>query len=461
MSYSKQLIAEISDHISPELKDFFELKKNILAFPTTTIQQAVEMAMDFYLKGEMLRENISTQITTIKKSRNRKRARWYVNFQNDSKLSLEDKKHPFASLILLARTAGTTDYRRMFGEKELDEILEEEKEKVAIWAKDIDGWLISYPCISSFTSGSIYKTFLSDLIIDIWRYLQESLGGNIASYTAKFPEDLIPLPIFSARQFIPDMNQEGELLKDTVYDEEGKSILSLTVNPLEAKSNPIKTMDATDRAIFSTILTRIPNSFYLDRKVVIPVSDLTKSVTGRSKCNEAEKARVKQRLQKFTDFSYSYKEGNKLVAFNFFDNIVVDEGASGEQIATVTFGEVIHSSVVEQKLISVVSGEMRALENKLSQVLFFMIQRERITAAQKGQLDGMVSYSSFLQSARFPTSSKKKNKKEIQTALDDFVAKNIVIDSYSVDGDIFHIHFRPLTDEEMEDLNLENNRWTL
>ena len=73
----------------------------------------------------------------------------------------------------------------------------------------------------------------------------------------------------------------------------------------------------------------------------------------------------------------------------------------------------------------------------------------------------MISYATFFMSARFPSSNKKKNMKEIRAALDEFVNKKIAIKSYSIDGDIFWINFIPMSEDEMEDLNLERNRLVL
>lgn len=460
--YSRQLIAEITDHLNPVLKDFFDVKKNILEFPAATLASAVEDAMNYYFEGETAKENLIARMTVVRKSRNRKKSRWYKTYIDDmANMSLDDKDHPAASVIIMAKTLSPAEYKAVFGDKNINDILKDELKKTEDWIADLESPLTSFPSISRFTSGSIYKSFRTDLILDIWNYILENLDGNIESYMNRFPENLIVLPLFSARQFKAPMTQEGDLLKNTVYDEDGKEILSMTVNPREAKSNPIKIMDAVDRQIFATLLSRIKNSFYYDKKIAMPLNELAKSVTGRKKCNDEEKDRIKKRLLKFTDYSYSYREGKKMYSFNFFDNIAIDDGGGGEATVVCTFGEMLHDSVVQQKLVSVNSNEMRSLENKLSQVLFFAMQKERISAVQKGVLNGFISYSGFLQIARFPSSSKRKNMKEISTALDEFVNQKIAISSYSVDGDIFNISFLPMSDEEIEDLNLENNRWVL
>ena len=458
--YSRQLIAEIAENINPLLRDFFEYKKDVFEFPVPSITQAVTDAMNYYYKGDTAREDLSARMLVIKQSRKKKRIRWYRSYQEDIKLySIDSKKHPAAMAVQAARAMTPDSYRNIYGEKTIQMIVDEEAARTEQWFLDPDSPLVAYPYIGKFTCGSIYKSFRADLIIDIWRYLQDTLDGNIESFMNRFPENLISLPLFTARQFHAKMEEEGELLKDVVYDEEGAELLTLTVNANEGQGNPVKIMDATDRMLFAVLLSRIKNSFYYDKKVSMPLSELARAITGRKKCNSEQKERIRQRLLKFTDYSYSFTDDKKMYSFNFFDNVSIDAG--GEETVVCTFGEMLHDSVVRQKLIGVTANEMRSLENKLAQVIFFAMQKERISAAQKGDLEGIVSYSVFLQIARFPTANKRKNMKEIRTALDEFVAQGIAIKSYVVEGDIFIIQFIPLSAAEKDDLNLENNRWVI
>ena len=99
---------------------------------------------------------------------------------------------------------------------------------------------------------------------------------------------------------------------------------------------------------------------------------------------------------------------------------------------------------------------MYSLKNKLSEVILFALQKERVSAYQSGNLEGVVSYPSILQAARFSTTNQKKNIKEISTALNEFVTKNIIIESYKLEGDCFYLKFYPMSPDELADLNLES-----
>ena len=374
MSYSRQLITDIADHICTPLREFFEVQKDILGFPSSTLQQAVEEVMKFYFGGEYEKASLIQKTWTIKKSRNRKKLRWYNTYMADyDTYPLTSPDHPAAHIIQVARTVSPTEYRRMYGTMSLEEIVQQNHDQVEAWYRDLDSMLIAYPSIKRIAPARIYLAFRMDLILEIWGYILKTLDGNIEAFTSAFPEDLIPLPIFSAKQYKEEMAPDSDLLENKTYDDDGREVLRMTVNPTEAKTNPIMSMDAVDRNIFSVLLARTRNSFYTDKKIVINLTDLCKTVSGRPKVNKAEKERIKNRVQKFTDYSYTFKKDGQLISFNFFDNVVIKEGEGGEETVAVTVGDFIHSAVVEQKVISVLSGEMMALENKLSQVIFYAI----------------------------------------------------------------------------------------
>ena len=55
-----------------------------------------------------------------------KRARWYKSYITDIEtMTLDDPKHPVASVINMARSLPIDQYVNIFGDKELDEIIEE------------------------------------------------------------------------------------------------------------------------------------------------------------------------------------------------------------------------------------------------------------------------------------------------------------------------------------------------
>ena len=144
-----------------------------------------------YLEGKTSREDLIPVINKIKKSRLQKRARWYKSYITDIEtMTLDDPKHPVASVINMARSLPIDQYVNIFGDKELDEIIEEYKERATVWKNDANSLLISFPGIASFTNNSIYNSLKNDLMSNAWKYIETDLAGNIDSYLRMFPEEL-------------------------------------------------------------------------------------------------------------------------------------------------------------------------------------------------------------------------------------------------------------------------------
>jgi hypothetical protein len=115
-------------------------------------------------------------INKVKKSRLQKRSRWYKSYINDiDTISIDDAKHPLATVVAMAKTLPVEDYTKMFGDKDLQEIIEDKKRAATEWKNDSNTLLIDFPGISSFTYNSIYNSLKNDLIISAWKYIECSI----------------------------------------------------------------------------------------------------------------------------------------------------------------------------------------------------------------------------------------------------------------------------------------------
>ena len=124
--YSRRFIEELEKHIDPTIIEFFEKKRNLLKFPCNSMTELIDETLMNYLEGKTSREDLIPVINKIKKSRLQKRARWYKSYITDIEtMTLDDPKHPVASIINMARSLPIDQYVNIFGDKELDEIIEE------------------------------------------------------------------------------------------------------------------------------------------------------------------------------------------------------------------------------------------------------------------------------------------------------------------------------------------------
>ena len=259
--YSRRFIEELANHINPVIIDYFNKKRNLLNFSADTVTSLIDETLMDYLDGKSSREDLIPIIAKIKKSRLQKRARWYKAYINDiDTINIDDPKHPLSNIVIMAKTLPVDDYYKIFGDKNLDEIIEDKKKAATLWKDDSNSLLIEFPGISSFTNKSIYNSLKNDLIIRL------------------FPVDLVDKPLFSPSSFTLMMDTaSNNLLKEIITDDDGKELLEVTVD--SGKLTPPKAMDSNDLKLVNAFISNINmQEFYKEKSVVVDLNTLGKEV---------------------------------------------------------------------------------------------------------------------------------------------------------------------------------------
>ncbi len=453
--YSRRFIEELLKHIAPEISEFFNKKHDIFKFPCQTMSELIDETLMDYLEGKTSREDLIPVISKIKKSRLQKRARWYKSYINDiDTINIDDPKHPLSHIINMARSLPIEQYVNIFGDKEIEEIIEEYKLKAAAWKNDSNSLLISFPGISAFTNNSIFNSLKNDLIINIWKYIDGELAGNIDSYLRMFPEELLEKPLFSPSSFTLMMETaSNNLLKEIITDEEGSELLEVTVN--NGKLTPPKSMDYNDLKLINAFISNINmQEFSREKSVVVDLNTLGKEVVDYH-VGKNVITKISNSCRKLVEYNFSYEEEGSKMYFNLFDNIAIKEDAE-RPYAIAQFGEILSNAIIQKKLISITSASYDVLENNLSRIICYSMKREQI-ANQETRMNEY-SYTYFQKIVRFKLKNKKKNLALIQESLQEFVDNKIAIESFELKNGVFIIHFLPLSPAEIEDLNFDNKK---
>ncbi|RHK50818.1 hypothetical protein [Lachnospira eligens] len=325
--YSRRFIEELAKHINPTILEFFNKKKNLMNFPTDNAAELIDETLMEYLEGKTSREDLMPIINKIKKSRLQKRARWYKAYNNDiDNMNLDDPKHPLASFISLARSLRPDEYAKLYGDKELDDIIKDKKEAANEWKNDSGSLLIDFPGLYSFTNNSIYNSLKNDLIISAWKYIESELAGNIDSYLRMYPVDLVDKPLFSPSSFTLMMETaSNNLLKEIITDDDGDELLEVTVD--NGKLTPPKSMDTDDLKLVNAFISNINmQEFSKEKSVVVDLNTLGKEVVdyhvGKNVLNK-----ISNSCRKLVEYNFSYEAEGSKIYFNLFDNIVIKEDA--------------------------------------------------------------------------------------------------------------------------------------
>jgi hypothetical protein len=453
--YSRQFIEELEKHIDPVLIEFFNKKHEIFCFPCSTMTELIDETLMDHLEGKTSREDLIPIINKIKKSRLQKRARWYKSYINDiDTISINDAKHPLAHIINMARSLPLEQYVNVFGDKDLDEIIIEYKEKATEWKNDSNSLLISFPGLSTFTNNSIFNSLKNDVIISSWKYIENDLAGNIDSYLRMFPEELLEKPLFSPSSFTLMMETaSNNLLKEIITDDEGQELLEVTVN--NGKLTPPKSMDTNDLKLVNAFISNINmQEFSREKSVVVDLNTLGKEVVdyhvGKNVINK-----ISNSCRKLVEYNFSYEEEGSKMYFNLFDNIAIKEDAE-RPYAIAQFGEILSNAIIKKKLISISSASYDILQNNLSKIICYAMKREQIANQQTRSNE--YSYTYFQKIVRFKLKNKKKNLQLIQESLQEFVDNKIAIEKFELKNGVFIIQFLPLSDAEIEDLNFDNTK---
>ena len=453
--YSRRFIEELANHINPVIIDYFNKKRNLLNFSADTVTSLIDETLMDYLDGKSSREDLIPIIAKIKKSRLQKRARWYKAYINDiDTINIDDPKHPLSNIVIMAKTLPVDDYYIIFGDKNLDEIIEDKKKAATLWKDDSNSLLIEFPGISSFTNKSIYNSLKNDLIISAWKYIENELAGNIDSYLRLFPVDLVDKPLFSPSSFTLMMDTaSNNLLKEIITDDDGKELLEVTVD--SGKLTPPKAMDSNDLKLVNAFISNINmQEFYKEKSVVVDLNTLGKEVVDYHVGKNVIK-KISNSCRKLVEYNFSYEEAGSKIYFNLFDNIVIKEDVE-RPYAIAQFGEILSNAIIKKKLISITSASYDVLDNNLSRIICYAMKREQISNQET--FIGEYNYTYFQKIVRFKLKNKKKNLQLIKESLQEFVDNNIVIDSFELKNNVFIIKFLPLSDAEIQDLNFDKTK---
>lgn len=452
--YSRRFIEELAQNIDPVIVSFFNQKKSLLSFPADTLSDLIDASLMEHLEGRTSREDLMPIINKIKKSRLQKRSRWYKNYINDiDVINIDDPKHPLASKISMIKSLSVDEYAKMYGSKTLDEIIEDIKTAASDWKNDPSSLLIEFPGISIFTDNSIYNSLKNDVVFSAWKYIEETLAGNIDSYLRMFPEDLVEKPLFSPSSFTLMMETaSNNLLKEIITDDEGQELLEVTVN--SGKLTPPKSMDSSDLKLVNAFISNINmQEFSKEKSVIVDLNTLGKEVVdyhvGKNVINK-----ISNSCRKLVEYNFSYEEEGSKIYFNLFDNIVIKEDAE-RPYAIAQFGEILSNAIIKKKLISITSASYDVLQNNLSRIICYAMKREQI--ANQETLVNEYSYTYFQKIVRFKLKNKKKNLELIKDSLQEFVDNRIAIEKFELKNGVFIITFLPLSVAEIQDLNSDKN----
>lgn len=457
-TYPKQLVADLSEQLNPKIIAFFEQTLNKYAYPVQTVSDLVEYTLEDGFGGKTSKEDLRSVYDASIRSRRKKKARWTESLKQDTEMLLPtDKAYPFAALVAQQNVLTPAQWKQLYGDVTRDELIKQEIEKTEKWQKDSKSYFIDFPCLNMITPNNIFKSMVSDTLIDLYNIIDAEYGGSLDNYFYSFPKELLGIPLFSvAKSSLSLVEGTDGYTEKYVFDEQDESFLETNL-PQVALGRQLRTMDKMDLLYLVTSLQSLEKDFYTTRTSKIKRTQLAKLLNPRPGKKHYEA--VDERCLKLSKYNYTVKKGSRGFSFNLLDNV----DTTDPEYITFTYGQVLYNNIIQNELTNVKSKNIQLLEQDLSVILFQSLFNERIIlsaqftdlAGEDADLVKDYPYKFFYSNARFPTRSRKKNLPMIEQCLQEFVDKHIVIKSFSKlkEDDGFRIHFYPLSEEEQADLS--------
>ncbi|WP_163537285.1 hypothetical protein [Gracilibacillus sp. YIM 98692] len=349
-----------------------------------------------------------------------------------------------------------------------DTFIQQQLSNIEEWAKDKSQRLADFPYIESKKPFQIKKALDNDLILLIAKVLKDipsnmiSQRANILVDNPIFTDEKTRFPVHQTSSYPNQSNTITRYQDDYNYEQEKivRSIMELDDNDtLFFKTN--FQLDATDSQILDYVINhRDDKLFYKESIVNIDMSALAKHIyqhRGKKQYRLLEK-----RLHKFA-FSrmegYTVGENNRTTfTLNFFEYVKVVQ--EGERVtAQIRLSQTLKDQMINNQTIRIYSHYLENLENNISKLLIYNLQKERIDAyIDKRQPQHYYDLQFFISRIRFRARTMQSILKKVSLALDEFLDHDILIESYERDGAGFYIDLKPLTKAEKVDYFSKKDR---
>lgn len=340
------------------------------------------------------------------------------------------------------------------------------------WKKDKNKMLISFPFIKNKKLLSIKSSFVSDISVFLIKELIKEKTLNDTPLFSETLTTLVRIPTDTTNKINLNTNndvpnyvceQKGNIFvysipeAENLYAAAGKMI-----------GQVFKMFNSNDVALFDFILKNRQEKFFKSGgKITFFLKDACIELFGED--NTKNRNKIKASISKLSYLVIEFKQSNnERIKTALLTNDVIyttNEFDNKKTTITVTIGDFYRNEILSGNLIRVYSQIIKDVnKNKRITKIVYMLQDERVSryyARNKNILSNDYlyikrDYSYF--SDRIILNNKRVDRviKSIEESLDIIVATKTIIQSYSREEHSFNIKFFPLTEEEINDLELSS-----
>lgn len=475
INFPKQLISELADNLSINVKQFIDRDKSA-EFP----KQAVEDTLYHYLYESAQPDIIRQIMRNERKQRKRKKASWYNRVLKDfQEKDITTAKNPLFPTYLAYNSLSMEEKVALGWNMPIDAVLDKKLNEIAQWSNDDETYLIDFPCLGILTDKKVYDALLSDTFRDIYNYLLDKYSLNINSFQKIYTDTLIENPIFGEKKDKLNLEQIPEdnntLVDKLMLTKDSFFYTMVKKDAAIKKSLGKQDLELIQRGIFNYIT----DSFYTERTVINKLRVFSQIMC--SKPNKSYNKRAAETLLSYPDISYkavNLKDNNTTKAYVLFDEIEIknptdfvptpEEPYSADADVIVHFGNRLYQEIVQAQIIGITQDSYNRVNSELAHMLAPILQMQRTILTkelpqekpQNYHLDSSMTksyeYAFFASGVRL-TGSKRNNIQKIKSALDEFVDAGIYIKQMRMSNNIFTITYYPLSEDELADIQINTD----
>ena len=261
-AYSKQLIAELTENLDPIIATFFDETKDDYQYPVDTLNELVEYALDDIVGLKTNKDELRIVYTNEMKNRRKKKGRWLKKLEDDVAMMLpSDPRHPFSDLYSLQKLLPKAQWKSLYGDKTLNDLIEDNVNQAREWIANSDSYFISFPALKQLTSNRIFESLVSDTFVWIFQYVLKHYDGSIINYFTPIINDLIGFPIFapSKAKLSVTLNDDNQLVDTYAF---GENVLETSAEVTQEVSAQLNSMDQNDLMFLQNSLNYLGIDFY-------------------------------------------------------------------------------------------------------------------------------------------------------------------------------------------------------
>lgn len=463
MELTKVIKNSIKNEIKNELESIYQEyiyvnnKIDFEIFVDTIIKEIEEKLSEFV---EFNEDVIKPVRRRIKKTKDR----WYEKAVSNRGDIYKEVNIVAKSIYNRLSSDKKDKFKILYGVSNYEELKKKRLKQLNEWRKNNEIPLTQFEYISSKNSFQIEKAITNDAKFIALNKIKKDFPQGKQSIILEVPELMGMIPYDHTNRVkmnIEDVVKKGyeKYFVDKYYIDDEKYFEFLTnveILKKDVVGSILKTLNYNDIRVFSEVISRRDENFYVTREIVVDIGDIVKEIfVSRGK---KDYMTVKESLYKLQYISSGVVDSSlRGFTVKIFDNVVIDtDKTNDKEIAKIIVNVDIVNEFIKHNTINMYKENIDKFKLNSSKILIFRLQAERIKCDSRYKKNEPLFFKTNINFFKgvlyFSNKKRQENIRMVEDALDEIVKSKVTLKDYERKGDMFLLEFYPVTEQERKDL---------